>query len=300
MGGPRGGDRLGRWGVERLADLGRLTAAALPDERLRLDDLQASCFDDGGVVLGTDDGRGVVAAVVRRGPFGAVGHIRLVVVDPDAQGHGLASRLLAEAGRWAFDEGAEEVRAGGEAPFALFPGVDVRLTPALCLFESAGYEPVGCELNLAMAVPVSKPFGPSAVEVTRALDDLAVEDVHAFCAARWPRWVAELERAVEHGSCLVAHEHGRVVGFACHSVNRAGWVGPMATDVEARGRGVGRALLGAVGRDLAAADLRTAEISCVGPIGFFVRSADAWVSRVFRTYRLPRSSQADQLAVDLA
>ena len=70
------------------------------------------------------------------------------------------------------------------------------------------------------------------------------------------------------------------MGFACHSVNRAGWIGPMATAPRVRGRGVGLALLGAVCRDLDAAELDEAEIAWVGPDAFYEK-AGATLSRRF-------------------
>ena len=287
------------WTADRLGDLVALVEQALPDEHLTPDELQSVCFEDGGAVIGSPDGLGAVAVVRRARPGRTVadpgpGYIRFIAVDPGAQRAGLGRALLDAGSDWLFARGAEEVHAGGDAPFYLWPGVDVRAMAALCLFESAGYVPVGAEVNLAMGVPlrpatVSARPGAPGFTVRRALDDADAERVEAFVARHVPTWVPEVLRAIEQGSCLVAVlDDDRVAGVACHSVNRAGWVGPLLTDPALRSIGLGRALLVEVSRDLSSADLRRAEISWIGPLGFYVRAADAWVSRVFRTLRLTR------------
>jgi len=286
------------WTAAQLDELVALVQHALPDERLTADELESACFDDGGAVIGSPDGLGAVAVVRRARPGRSLdepgpGFIRLLAVDPRAQRAGLGRALLG-AHDWLFEHGADEVRPGGEAPFYLWPGVDVRATPALCLFESVGYVPVGAEVNLAMGVPlrtstVARAPGAPGFVVRRALDDDAARAAVDFVGHHAPHWVPEVERALEHGSCLVALlDGGEVAGVGCHSVNRAGWVGPLLTDPVHRSAGIGRALLVEISRDLSSADLRGAEIAWIGPLGFYVRAADAWVSRVFRTLRLPR------------
>jgi GNAT superfamily N-acetyltransferase len=73
----------------------------------------------------------------------------------------------------------------------------------------------------------------------------------------------------------------RAVGFACHSVNRAGWFGPTGTDPARRGAGVGHALLAEVCRDAMVAGYADVEISWIGPMRFYAKAGGA-VSRVFR------------------
>ena len=74
-----------------------------------------------------------------------------------------------------------------------------------------------------------------------------------------------------------------------HSINRAGWIGPIGVGPRYRRLGVGRALLGAACADLRSAGLADAHISGSGPIEFFVRSTGASVARVFVPAVLPRS-----------
>src|SRR3954453_2048044 len=141
----------------RAADVAVVCDAALPGENLTEDDL-AACLWDGGagdpfVVFGASDGSGVAAGVVHAVGGGGrrrVGFVQLVAVTPDARRQGLGGSLVDAVSAWAFDEqGCEAVAVGGAAPFYLWPGVDVQATAALCLFESLGFAPRGCEVNMA-------------------------------------------------------------------------------------------------------------------------------------------------------
>jgi GNAT superfamily N-acetyltransferase len=157
------------------------------------------------------------------------------------------------------------------------------MTAMLALAEVAGFERRGLALN--MSAPTTFRAGaPEGVEVRRALDEADAAAALGLCRAHWPHWEAEVQRGVEHGSCLVAAVHGgEVAGFACHSVNRAGWVGPIGTDPAHRRRGIAAALMGEVCRDLAAAGHAEAEISWVGPIAFYSRVMGASVSSAYVT-----------------
>jgi GNAT superfamily N-acetyltransferase len=276
------------WARDRAGDLAALAEECFPAEALTEDELVGCCWDDPdpGVVLALGDGAVGVACVVARG---TTAFLKLLAVSPHARrlGHGRA--LLAAAESWAASAGCTSVVPGPSAPFYLWPGVDVRWTPALVLFEAAGYRPVGAELNMSCPTSYRSP-PPDGVVVERVIQDADAAAVVAFCAAHFPHWVAEVERGIEHAACLAARDTsaaGAVVGFCCHSVNRAGWIGPMATDPACRGRGVGRALLGAACADLRAAGHADAEIAWVGPVGFYARTAGASASRVFRTLLKP-------------
>jgi GNAT superfamily N-acetyltransferase len=195
---------------------------------------------------------------------------------------------MAAAEEWAFAQGAGEIHLGGSAPFYFWPGVPGDAVEMLCLAEAARYEPAGGELN--MSIPTTfRAAAPDGVVLRRVVDDADADVVIAFTEAHWPWWVPELRRGIEQGGCHAAFDEGdrAVLGFACHSVNRAGWVGPMGTDPTSRGRGVGHALLGSLCIDLMTANFRDAEIAWVGPVRFYAK-AGARVSRQFRLYRKRR------------
>lgn len=286
------------WGRSRLGDLVALTDAALPSENLTGDELLASCWEDPdpAIVLGRPDGSGAISGVVREMRGRRVAFVQLVAVRPERRRQGLGRALVEGLAGWAFDEGAGDAVAlavGGGSPFYLWPGVDVRAFAALCLFESLGFRPVGAELNLSFPSRLAPSLSPApadaAPEVRRALDDDDAARTLDFVGRHWPGWRAEAERSLEHGSCHIAVSGaGVVVGFACHSVNRLGWLGPMGTDPARRAAGIGRALLDAVATDLRVAGLESVEVSWVGPVGFYAKAAGASVSRTFRTLRLDR------------
>jgi hypothetical protein len=175
-----------------------------------------------------------------------------------------------------------------------------------CLAESRGYELTGSDVNMALTTQF-RADPPAGVVIRRAVQDADVARVESLVARHWPEWLAETRRAIEHGCCHGAfgdpaaaphgsgdtgdagetEDLGAAIGFACHSVNRAGWLGPMGTDPDRRAAGVGRALLGQVCRDLMIAEMDETEISWVGPVRFYAKQG-ATVSRVFRQYRLRR------------
>ena len=78
---------------------------------------------------------------------------------------------------------------------------------------------------------------------------------------------------------------GRTIGFACHSVNRAAWIGPMATDPTLQHGGVGSAVLAALCADLEDRGFDAGEISWVSNLRFYGKCS-ARISRVFLGGRL--------------
>ena len=85
---------------------------------------------------------------------------------------------------------------------------------------------------------------------------------------------------------MVVNSTADVVGFACHSVNREGWLGPMGTEPGKRHGGLGKALLGAVAADVQARGRDAVEVSWLGPVGFYANGAGATTSRAFQAMML--------------
>jgi mycothiol synthase len=285
--------RMDPWGPDQASTLASLCARALPGERLSADELLATCWEDGGVVLGDAGGDAALAGVVRS--FGSLrlAWVKLAAVAPERQRRGLGSALLAAFEQRAFEEGAAEIHLAGSAPAYLWPGVPTDALAMLCLAEAHRYEPTGAELNMVLS-SAFRARAPDGIAIRRVLDQRDVDAVERFVERHWPEWVPELRQGVEQGGTHAAFADGAggraddgVAGFACHSVNRVGWIGPMGTDPGRRGGGIGHALLGGLCEDLMVAGIETAEISWVGPLRFYAK-AGASVGRVFRTFRKRR------------
>jgi mycothiol synthase len=263
--------------------LARLVGAALPDEGLTAADLETCCYGPDTVILG--DERAAAALSLKR--FGGVSAawLILIAVDPDCQREGRGRALMSACAESARSNGALDLHLGNAIPRCVWPGVDYRFTAALALFESMGFEPYGAECNMTIETSF-RADPPASVLIEREVGDGAT----ALATRHFPHWVDEVVRGAVAGTCFAARADGETIGFACHSVNRHGWIGPMATDSGRRHTGVGQSLLGALCADLAEKSLDEGEIGWVGPIGFYAK-AGARVSRVFRTAKLPLSTR---------
>jgi GNAT superfamily N-acetyltransferase len=259
-------------------ELTRLVSAALPDEGLTAADLETCCYGPDTEILGDADAAAVLT--VKGSGRLAAAWLVLIAVHPDHRRRGRGRALVAESAARARAAGAADMHLGTAIPRYVWPGVDFGFTAALALFEATGFEPYGAACN--MAIPTSfRADSPAGVVVEREHGESAA----ALTSRCFPHWRDEVERSAAAGTCYSARAGGDTIGFACHSVNRAGWIGPMATDPERQRAGVGRALLGAVCASLSEAGHTEADIAWVGPIGFYAK-AGAVVSRVFRNAKL--------------
>ena len=244
------------WGADRVDDVVDLLLRVAADEDLTPDELLTACHERSGIVMATPDGEAVIAVGVDRDVDGElIASVRLVAVGPGVQRCGRGSELLEHAERWAADRGAREIVVGGSVSFSLWPGVPMG-SPIAQLCASRGYESgeewVSYELSTSHRAEV-----PEGVTIRRAVHDDDVTRVLLAATSAWPRSADEIARALEHGTCHVALRGDGdpvVIGIGCHSVTRAGWMGPLVVDESARRRGIGGALLGQIARDLMVAE----------------------------------------------
>jgi GNAT superfamily N-acetyltransferase len=259
--------------------LAALCAAAMPDERLTPAELEHLCFGanehgDRDECLGDERG----AAVMQLQRFGEhlAAWLVLTVVHPDHQSRGLGKELVHTVFDRAREAGAHDVLLASAIPRYIWPGVDTANTRAGMLLETLGFERDWVGINMAIPTSFRSP-APDGITVERETGLGA----HDFAAEAYPHWIPELDRAVQLGTALAARDvHGRTVGFACHSVNRSGWIGPMATDPTLQHGGVGSAVLGALCRDLEQRGVATGEVAWVSNLRFYGKCG-ARVSRVF-------------------
>lgn len=289
------------------AALAELWHEAAPDEPLEPWVLREKIFEDPdrdpALWLGVREGgrlAGAATGVVRRaGPEGPTGFVQFLAVAPPFRRRGLAGRLLDELEHRLFARGARRVRAFGAAPSYLWPGVDVRYTGALCLFERRGYRIEGYDFN--MSVDLSGPLPAGAAEARRAelarmgvvVRDLTHRDeaaLRAWLERTWgPNWTFEgllaLRRRVPTG--VVAEQGGRIVGFAVFDTTRPGWFGPMGVEPGLQGSGVGVELCVRALECMARRGYSRAEIAWAGPRCFYARKVGASISRVFARMQKP-------------
>jgi GNAT superfamily N-acetyltransferase len=246
---------------------------------LRRAELEGALFaPDQPTVLRGDPDIGVVAAV----PGQPDGYIRLLLVDPAHRGRGHGSALLTAAQQ---DLAASTtITVGADAPYYLFPGVETTEIAMLCLLEKHRF--VREEANFNMEVDLARiPADPGGTVLATAAER---DEVAGWMAEHWAHWRAEVLRALDKGTLLLARDDtGAITGFCAWEVNRAGLLGPIASRPDLIGKGGGRALLlGALHR-MRAAGAVTTEVAWVGPIRPYA-AIGGRVTRLFFVYRLRR------------
>lgn len=259
--------------------LAALCERALPGERLTAGELAEVCFGAGDEVVGDESAAAAYRTVSAGGHVAA--WLVLVAVDPDRQGRGIGKRLVAEVAERARAAGATDLHLGGAVPRYLWPGVDLHRTAAAAFFEGLGFADHGVAVN--MEIPTAfRRDPPPGITVARDTGGAGVD----LCRRAFPHWEDELRRSIDRGTAFTAFDdRGRAVGFSCHSANRFGWIGPMASDPELGHIGIGSATLAAVCNDLAERGVATGEIVWVSNLRFYGKCG-ATVGRVFRAGRL--------------
>ena len=90
-------------------------------------------------------------------------------------------------------------------------------------------------------------------------------------------WSSEVAVALtrQPPTCFIATRERRLVGFACHESIARGFFGPTGVDEDARGLGIGHALLLACLFDLKTMGYGYAIIGDVGPSAFYEKTVNA-------------------------
>jgi GNAT superfamily N-acetyltransferase len=90
-------------------------------------------------------------------------------------------------------------------------------------------------------------------------------------------WASEVTVAFARQpvACIVAVEGGKLLGFACHDIVARGFFGPTGVHPDARGKGVGVALLAAALEALKADGYAYAIIGDAGPVDFYANAVGA-------------------------
>jgi mycothiol synthase len=258
--------------------LAALCEAAMPEERLTSDELAYLCFgandDLADDVLG--DERGAAVLQTQRLGSHVAAWLILLAVHPSAQGAGRGKELVHAAAERARALGARELLLASAVPRYVWPGVDLMNTRAGMLLETCGFEREWLGTNMAIDTRFRR-----APQRGVVIEQEVGAGAHDFAAREYPYWAPELDRAVGMGTAFAARNaDGETIGFGCHSVNRFGWIGPMATEPARQHGGVGSAIVSAICADLAGRGCETGEISWVSNLRFYGKCG-ARVSRVF-------------------
>lgn len=217
--------------------------------------------------------------------------IKYVAVHPNHQRCGIATALVNRLEAQARQLGLERALAGGVGPNFFYPGVDVRLAPALSLFWRLGYE-----TDRVARVDMRVELGRAPLDVRRAVDALAEqgiavrriarEDLAAvadFGGVQSEAWRTEVLEAGanEPITGFAAFADGQPVSFAVYGVTGPHRFGPTLTHPDYRQRGIGGTLL-----KLCLAALRDdgwpeAEISWAGPVHYYIRAVGAAIHKAY-------------------
>lgn len=94
-----------------------------------------------------------------------------------------------------------------------------------------------------------------------------------------PKWVSEVSVAMARQpvSCYIATREGRILGFACYDTTCKSYFGPTGVSEEARGLGIGKALLYKCMEALRDQGYAYGIIGGVGPIAFYEKAIGATV-----------------------
>ena len=238
----------------------------------------------------------VFGSVHERNPDRA--HLDLLAVSPGVRRRGVGRALVRELIRRAREDGRGELVVAGNPPWYCWPGVDVRYTPAICLFQSEGFERADQMMNMAAVLrgrgelldttDDEARLAASGVGVRRLEHD-DVESIRPWLAGWGGHWEAEALGALRHDPvrCHVAHDRdGAWLGFAAWGVNAPSAFGPMGTDPASRGLGIGSVLLRRCLADQYVDRYDRAEIGWVGPYPFYSKVVGAYIDRIFWSFRL--------------
>lgn len=117
----------------------------------------------------------------------------------------------------------------------------------------------------------------NGVVIRRALAP-ELDTIRAWITPRFsPGWASEVQVAFSRdpNACLIAVRDGKLLGFACYDAIALGFFGPTGVDEEARGLGIGKALLLKTLLAMRERGYGYAAIGWAGPVDFYARTVGA-------------------------
>lgn len=235
---------------------------------------------------------GVMVGGVRQTQERLGAWVRLFAIDPADRRKGLATRLLGELESRLRADGHTRLQVANSVPNYFWPGLDIRYTAGLCFLQKAGFRRVGDAVNMQVdllardwdTADAEARLGRAGFTIRRLLPGDR-DRFDAWLGDHWSaawRYEALASYANDPISTFVALADGRICAFASYNTTTfAHAFGPTGTQPSLQGRGLGRVLFLRCMRDLRDMGYQSAEICWVGPIAFYARVADAWISRTF-------------------
>jgi GNAT superfamily N-acetyltransferase len=274
--------RLDRDSLPAIHDLCRRSIrGAPPAVELSIDELEGALFaTEQATVIRGDPAVGVVATV----EWESQAYVRLLVVDPEERGRGHGHELVRAAEADARAAGHTSLQIGADAPFFLWAGAPSTEIELLCLLERHHYQRVDTNYDMTIDLvgdPGGLPADPGGHRLATSADR---DELDAWATKHWPNWRCEMLRALGKGNLVVAHDDVDISAICAFEVNRAGFLGPVASRPDLIGKGAGRAgLVGAL-HELRRRGRDSVEVAWVGPIVPYAQLGGR-VSTVYFVYR---------------
>lgn len=117
----------------------------------------------------------------------------------------------------------------------------------------------------------------NGITVRRALAP-ELDTIRSWVLTRFsPGWASEVQVAFSRdpNACLIAVRDGKLLGFACYDAVALGFFGPTGVDEDARGLGIGKALLIRTLLAMRERGYGYAAIGWAGPVDFYARTVGA-------------------------
>jgi mycothiol synthase len=236
-----------------------------------------------------------IQGVVRKKESGNIGYIKLLCVDSNERRKGFARILYENVEQKMKTQNVKQVRIYESFPNYFMPGVDPFYTEAVCFFERLGYKKFGDTSNLTADLSLQS-FDTESEEtnllkeriIFRRAEITDKEKTFNWLQEKLPTWIGEVSSAYQNNpiTVFVCEHDGKLFAFSAHEGNNkgTGWFGPMGTDTELRGKGVGGILLKKCLKDMKEMGFVKAIIPWVGPIPFYMHYVNSKVERVFWRY----------------
>jgi len=223
------------------------------------------------------------------------GWVRALLVREDCRRLGIGTAMFEAIEQAMAERGMTEINVGWALPKYFLPGIDITYTSAIVFLDRRGYQ-TRRETRVNMDLVIAgRDFGTTDAETSLRERGITIRRaqpgdrpgiVHLCEAYHNLGWAFETGMALERTPIpiFVAEHDGRICAFATHSVCGPSHFGPMLTEAELRGQGIGSVLLKRCLQDWQSMGLERCEIVWAGPLSFYARAVGATVGRAFWTF----------------